>query len=100
MKDHKGKSNPIRRTLSKTPSLTSEDLVAFGAPRELEAQIDFALSSLRVVGGYLGGARYGTCQDERDEEAAGMLIDRTLEFLEQLDLSRVSVKRRTGEEGD
>jgi hypothetical protein len=29
-----------------------------------------------------------------------MLIDRTLEFLEQLDLSRVSVKRRTGEEGD
>lgn len=81
-----------------TKQLDPDPLVHYGVPRELESQVSFALSSLRVVAGFLGASRYGTCEDVEETEAAGEVLDRSLEFLEGLDLSRVMIKPPTPEE--
>jgi hypothetical protein len=81
-----------------TKQLDPEPVIHYGAPRELDSQVSFALSSLRVVAGFLGASRYGTCEDVQETEAAGEVLDRASEFLEALDFSRVTMKPETGEE--
>lgn len=81
-----------------TPPLPEgESLVPYGPLMDLEAQISFALSSVRVVADVLGTARYGTCQSVEDNEAAGEVLHRALWFLDDLDLSRVTMKPHTDE---
>jgi len=91
---------PPRKSAVGPQAIEGEDLVGYGDPRDLDEQIDFALNSLRVAAGYLGAASYGTCQDVKDDEAVAMLVDRAREFLEGLELSHVSVKPRTEQEGE
>lgn len=71
-------------------------VVHYGDPRDLEAQVFFALSSLRVVAGFLAASKFGTCEHSEDDEAAGEVVSRALEFLEGLDL--LNVKQKAEEE--
>jgi len=66
--------------------------VHYGAPRDLDDQLSFALSSIRVVTGFLGASQYGTCEDNEETEAAGQVLFRALEFLDGLDFSKVTMK--------
>ena len=81
-----------------TTPLDEEPDIRYGAPRDMEAQVSFALSSVRVVTGFLGASRYGTCEDDEETEAAGQVLFRALEFLDGLDFSTVTMKQETEKE--
>ena len=81
-----------------TNLLNPEPTVPYGGSLDLEDQISFALASVRVVTGFLGASRYGTCEDDEETEAAGQVLFRALEFLDGLDFSRVTMKPETGKE--
>ena len=72
--------------------------VHYGAPRDVEDQLSFALASVRVVTGFLGASQYGTCEDDQETEAAGLVLFRALEFLDELDFSQVTMKPPAPEE--
>ena len=81
-----------------TTPLDEEPVMHYGVARDMEAQVSFALASVRVVAGFIGASRYGTCNDVEDEEAAAEVLDRASEFLDGLDFSKVTMKPETGEE--
>jgi hypothetical protein len=89
----------MKRDKGATPTpLDPEAEIHYGAPRDLEDQVSFALASVRVVTGFLGASRYGTCEDDQETEAAGLVLFRALEFLDELDFSKVTVKPETENE--
>ncbi len=84
----------------KTVTTTPRDpfpVIHYGAPRDLEAQVSLALASVRVTAGFLTASKYGTCEDPEDDEAAGEVIYRALELLDELDFSKVTMKPQTHE---
>jgi len=66
--------------------------IHYGAPRDVEDQIELALASVRMVTGFLGASQYGTCESSEETEAAGLVLFRALEFLDELDFTKVTMK--------
>ena len=88
----------MKRDKGPTTTPPIPEPVHYGAPRDVEDQLSFALASVRVVTGFLGASRYGTCEDDEETEAAGQVLFRALEFLDGLDFSTVTMKQETEKE--
>ena len=71
----KKQKQPRPRTVPPLPPTASlldpEPTVHYGVPRDLDDQVSFALSSIRVVAGFLGASRYGTCELTRRPRRRG-----------------------------
>lgn len=88
----------MKRDKDTTTAPPLPEPVHYGAPRDIEDQLSFALASIRVVTGFLGASQFGTCEDDEETEAAGQVLFRALEFLDELDFSHVTMKPDTENE--